>query len=63
MSTDKDVPEKTPTEVSEKAQRRRCDAEYRLRIVEEADRCTKFGAVGKLLRREGFYRSQLANWR
>ena len=49
MSTDKDVPEKASTEVPEKVQRRRFDAEYRLRIVEEADRCTKFGAVGKLL--------------
>jgi|LakMenEpi03Aug12_release.lakeMendotaPanAssembly.Ray.scaffolds.fasta_scaffold00199_4 transposase-like protein len=63
MSTDKDGPEMYPTEVPEKAQRRRFDAEYRLRIVEEADKCTKFGEVGELLRREGLYRSQLANWR
>ena len=51
MSTDKDGPEMYPTEVPEKAQRRRFDAEYRLRIVEEADKCTKFGEVGELLRR------------
>jgi transposase-like protein len=36
---------------------------YRLRIVEEADKCTKPGEVGQLLRREGLYSSQLTNWR
>ncbi len=51
------------SEVPEKARRRTFDRAYRLRIVEEADRCTEAGQVGELLRREGLYSSQLANWR
>jgi len=31
--------------------------------VEEADRCTKPGDVGRLLRREGLYTSHLTSWR
>ena len=50
-------------EVSATAQRRRCPAEYRLRILKEADGCTKPGEVGALLRREGLYSSLLTNWR
>ena len=46
-----------------KAQRRRFTAEYKRRIVREADRCTKLGEIGALLRREGLYSSQLTNWR
>ena len=33
------------------------NAEYRLRILKEADRCTRPGEVGRLLRREGLYTS------
>lgn len=51
------------TEVPEKARRRTFDRTYRLRIVEEADRCTEPGQIGELLRREGLYSSQLSNWR
>src|SRR6266571_3920751 len=40
------------TEVVAKAQRRRFTAEYKRRIVREADRCTKPGELGALLRRE-----------
>ena len=36
---------------------------YKLRIVEEADRCTEPGEVGQLLRREGLYSSHLTTWR
>ena len=36
-----------------KPKRRQFSAEYRLRILEEADRCTQRGEVGRLLRREG----------
>jgi transposase len=50
-------------EVVAKPKRRRFTAEYRLRILEEADRCTGAGEVGQLLRREGLYSSHLANWR
>ena len=38
-------------------------AEYRLRILEEAERCTRRGEVGRLLRREGLYGSHLTAWR
>ena len=48
---------------TEKARRRRFDQAYRLRIVEEADRCSELGQIGELLRREGLYSSQLATWR
>ena len=34
-----------------------------LRILEEADRCTQPGEVGRLLRREGLYSSHLTAWR
>ena len=46
-----------------KPTRRQFTAEYRLRIVEEADRCTRPGEVGRLLRREGLYTSHLSAWR
>ncbi|RYZ16719.1 MAG: hypothetical protein EOO70_03795 [Myxococcaceae bacterium] len=51
------------TEVVEKAKRRRFTAEDKRRILEEADRCTKPGEVGALLRREGLYSSPLSVWR
>ena len=50
-------------EVSAKAQRRRFTAEYRLRILKQADACKRPGELGALLRREGLYSSHLANWR
>jgi len=50
-------------EVPEKAQRRRFEAAYKLRIVEAADCLTGPGEVGELLRREGLYSSHLTNWR
>ena len=51
------------TEVVAKAQRRRFTAEYKRRIVREADRCTTAGAIGAVLRREGLYSSHLTTWR
>jgi transposase-like protein len=50
-------------QVSEKARRRRFSAEYKLRILEEAERCTQRGELGSLLRREGLYSSLLSEWR
>jgi transposase-like protein len=50
-------------EVPAKPQRRRFTAEYRLRILKEADACKKPGELGALLRREGLYSSHLVNWR
>jgi len=49
-------------EVRPRAKRRRFTAEYKLRILTEADAC-KLGELGALLRREGLYRSHLAKWR
>ena len=50
-------------EVVAKPKRRQFTAEYRLRILEEADRCAQPGEVGRLLRREGLYSSHLTAWR
>jgi transposase len=50
-------------EVLEKPVRRRFTADYKLRIVQEADRCSEAGQIGSLLRREGLYSSQLSAWR
>lgn len=50
-------------EVLERAGKRRYSDAYKVRIVEEANRCTKPGEVGALLRREGLYASALARFR
>jgi transposase len=50
-------------EVLPRAKRRHFSAAYKLRIVEEADRCTERGQIGALLRREGLYSSLLSKWR
>jgi transposase len=50
-------------EVLEKPVRRQFSAEYKLRILKEADACSQLGDVGKLLRREGLYSSHLTTWR
>jgi transposase len=49
--------------VPEKPVRRRFTAEYKLRILREADRSTESGQLGALLRREGLYSSHLTTWR
>ena len=49
--------------VAEKPVRRRFTAEYKLRILREADRSTESGQLGALLRREGLYSSHLSTWR
>ena len=50
-------------EVPEKAKRRRYSAQYKRRILKEADQCREPGEVGALLRREGLYWSNLQTWR
>ena len=50
-------------EVVVKAQRRRFTADYKHRILQEADACTHSGEIGALLRREGLYSSHLTTWR
>jgi len=49
-------------ELVEHARRRRFTAEYKLRILTEAEAATRPGEVGALLRREGLYSSHLT-WR
>jgi transposase-like protein len=55
------APEAT-SEVIARPVRRRFTAEYKLRILQEADRCAP-GELGALLRREGLYSSNLSKWR
>ena len=50
-------------EVIDKPSRRRFSPAYKLRILEEVERCTEPGEVGRILRREGLYSSSLATWR
>lgn len=50
-------------EVQNKAERRRFKAEYKRRILAEAEECTGRGELGSLLRREGLYDSHLSRWR
>jgi transposase len=49
--------------VAERPVRRRFTAEYKIRILREAERCTQPGQLGALLRREGLYASHLNTWR
>lgn len=50
-------------EVVAHAKRRRFTAEYKHRILAEADQLKGSGGVGALLRREGLYSSVLTTWR
>jgi transposase len=50
-------------QVAAKPRRRTYTAEYKRRILKEADACATPGAVGALLRREGLYSSHLTVWR
>jgi len=50
-------------ELVERARRRRFTAEYKLRVLREADACQAPGELGALLRREGLYTSHLTYWR
>ena len=50
-------------EASGKPKRRRFTAEYKRKILKQADVCTRPGELGALLRREGVYSSSLNTWR
>ena len=52
----------TPNPNLEKRIRRQFTTEYKLKILAKADAC-QHGEVGKLLRREKLFSSQLATWR
>jgi len=47
-------------ELIERPKRRRFTAEYKLRILQAADACSRPGEIGALLRREGLYTSHLS---
>lgn len=50
-------------EVVPRARRRQFSNADKRRILEAADRCTKPGEIGALMRREGVYSSSLSTWR
>ena len=57
-------PESRPNpEVVAQAKRRRYTAEYKQRILAEADQVRDSGGIGALLRRERLYSSSLVAWR
>ena len=51
------------TEVVPQARRRHFSNADKRRILAAADRCTKPGEIGALMRREGVYSSSLSTWR
>lgn len=53
---------KVNPEVQPKPERRRFNAEYKRRIVSEAEQC-QYGELGSLLRREGLTYAQIGKWR
>jgi len=63
MATAPSGPDHPTNNGDAKPTRRRFSAEYKLRILDEADRCSMHGELGLLLRREGLYSSHLAAWR
>jgi transposase len=63
MPTTQTMAAKPDPEVLAKGKRRSFTAEYKSRVLAEADRCKHDGEIGALLRREGLYSSHLATWR
>lgn len=63
-STERESSSGSTLEVVPKAKRRTFTAEYKARILREADSLSQTrGGVGALLRREGLYSSHLTAWR
>jgi transposase len=58
-----DVGARPDPEIRAVAKRRQFSAAYKLSVLAEADQASEPGAIGALLRREGLYSSQLAQWR
>lgn len=56
-------PAPVDSEVVAQPTRRVYTAEYKRRILAQADAATEKGDIAKLLRREGLYSSTLASWR
>jgi len=57
------IPDPQVVPPAAKAKRRRFRASDKQRILEAVDQATEPGAVGRILRREGIYHSQLSKWR
>jgi transposase len=57
------APPPDPEVPADRPRRRTFTAEYKKRIIEEADACSENGAIGALLRREGLFSSHLTVWR
>lgn len=57
------IPDPQVVPKAAKAKRRRFRASDKQRILEAVDQATEPGAVGRILRREGIYHSQLSKWR
>ncbi len=53
----------TDSEVVAHARRRQFSNADKRRILDAADRCTRPGEIGALMRREGVYSSSLSTWR
>ena len=62
-ATAKAVERPPDPEVVAKPTRRQFTGEYKLGILEETDRYSEPGEVGRILRREGLYSSHLTAWR
>ena len=62
-TTDGRVATAPDPELVERPRRRTFTAKYKLKLLGEADACTKPGEIGTLLRREGLYTSHLSAWR
>jgi transposase len=56
-------PRRPNPEVTDRPTRRRFTADYKQRILAEAEAARDAGQIGALLRREGLYSSHLAEWR
>ena len=64
VAPDPPAPSRPDPEVVAGAKRRTFTAEYKLRILAEADAAAaQPGAIGALQRREGLYSSHLVTWR
>jgi transposase-like protein len=57
------IPDPQVVPKAEKAKKRKFSARDKQRILEAVDRATAPGDIGRILRREGLYHSQLSRWR
>jgi len=55
--------ERKDPEVPAIPQRRRFTKEYKLKVLQELESCTMHGGRSLILRREGLYSSQIAQWK